>query len=159
MAGLMVADPEEAVQVELHPLPCFRLEPGHMLNSICIFWLCPNCHASTELTARLFLGPTTPSPAGECVPTLQGKFHLRIPFLGIARPQPQFPHSCVCEPIYSQDLSTYFPAAELADRTVEIYTVNLSQINEYRNWETEHYNSVLEITVLFPGIHKWKPDI
>jgi hypothetical protein len=29
----------------------------------------------------------------------------------------------------------------------------------HRNWETEHYNSVLEITILFLGIHKWKPDI
>jgi hypothetical protein len=28
---------------------------------------------------------------------LQRKSHLSIPFLGIARPQPQFPHSCVCE--------------------------------------------------------------
>ncbi len=27
--------------------------------------------------------------------TLQRKSHLCIPFLGIARPQPQFPHSCV----------------------------------------------------------------
>ncbi len=43
--------------------------------------------------------------------TLQGKFC--ISFLGIARPQSQFPHSCVCEPfIYSQNWSTYFPAAE-----------------------------------------------
>ncbi len=47
------------------------------------------------------------------VHTLQGKFHLCIPFLGIAGPQSQFPHSCVCEPfIYSQDRSTYFPAAD-----------------------------------------------
>ncbi len=46
-------------------------------------------------------------------PTLQGKSHLCIPFLVILRPQSQFPHSCVCERfIYSQDLSTYFPAAE-----------------------------------------------
>ncbi len=31
------------------------------------------------------------------------------PTYGIARPQPQFPHSCVCERfIYSQDRSTYF---------------------------------------------------
>jgi hypothetical protein len=29
--------------------------------------------------------------------TLQRKSHLCIPFLGIARPQPQFPHSFVCE--------------------------------------------------------------
>ncbi len=45
--------------------------------------------------------------------TLQGKFHLCIPFLGIARPLSQIPHSCVCEHfIYSQDRPTYFPAAE-----------------------------------------------
>jgi hypothetical protein len=36
---------------------------------------------------------------------------------------------------------------------------NLSQIYECRNLETEHYNSVLEITVSFLGIHKWDPDI
>ncbi len=41
--------------------------------------------------------------------TLQRQFRLYIPFLGIAWPQPQFPHSCVCERfIYSQDQSTYF---------------------------------------------------
>ncbi len=46
-------------------------------------------------------------------PTLQGKSHLCIPFLGIVRPQSQFPHWCVCERfIYSQDRSTYFPIAE-----------------------------------------------
>jgi hypothetical protein len=37
--------------------------------------------------------------------------------------------------------------------------INLSKIFECRNWETEHYNSVLEITVSFLGIHKWEPDI
>jgi hypothetical protein len=37
--------------------------------------------------------------------------------------------------------------------------INLSQIYESGNWETEHYNSVLEITVSFLGIHKWEPDI
>ncbi len=41
--------------------------------------------------------------------TLQRQFRLYIPFLGIARPQPQFPHSCVFERfLYSQDQSTYF---------------------------------------------------
>jgi hypothetical protein len=41
--------------------------------------------------------------------TLQRKSHLCIPFLGIARPQSPFPHSCVCERfIYSQDWYTYF---------------------------------------------------
>ncbi len=43
------------------------------------------------------------------VHVLQRQFRLCIPFLGIARPQPQFLHSCVCEWfIYSQDRSTYF---------------------------------------------------
>jgi hypothetical protein len=37
--------------------------------------------------------------------------------------------------------------------------MNLSQIFGCRNWETEHYNSVLERTVSFLGIHKWEPDI
>jgi hypothetical protein len=39
--------------------------------------------------------------------------------------------------------------------------INLSQIYSYecRNWETEHYNSVLEITISFLGIQKWEPDI
>jgi hypothetical protein len=37
--------------------------------------------------------------------------------------------------------------------------INLSQIYEFRNWETEHYNSVLEKTVSFLGIHKREPDI
>ncbi len=36
---------------------------------------------------------------------------------------------------------------------------NLSQIYECRNWETEHYNSVLEITFSFLGIYKREPDV
>ncbi len=40
---------------------------------------------------------------------------------------------------------------------LEIY--NLSQIYECKNWKTEHYNSVLEITVSLLRIHKWEPDI
>jgi hypothetical protein len=39
--------------------------------------------------------------------------------------------------------------------------INLSKIYEFRNWETEHYNYVLEIRMLhsFLGIHTWEPDI
>ncbi len=50
-----------------------------------------------------------------------------------------------------------FPAAEWADRSWKYK--NLSEMYEWRNWETEHYNSVLEITVLFLGINKWEPDV
>ncbi len=37
--------------------------------------------------------------------------------------------------------------------------MNLSQIYECRNWETEHYNSVLKRTVSFLEIHQWELDI
>ncbi len=50
-----------------------------------------------------------------------------------------------------------FPCSRIGRPILEY--INLLQIYECRNWETEHYNSVLEITVLFLGIHKWKPDI
>jgi hypothetical protein len=84
--------------------------------------------------------------------TLQGKSHLCISFLGIARPQSQFSHSCVCERlIYSQDWFTFFPAVEFADGS---WKYIISQIFECR----EHYNSVLEITVSFLGIHKFISD-
>ncbi len=44
------------------------------------------------------------------------------------------PHSCVCELfIYSQDRSTYFPAAEQADRSWE--HINRSQTHEWGNWD------------------------
>ncbi len=76
----------------------------------------------------------------------------------------KIPHSYVCERfIYSEDESTYLAAAKQIDRSWKY--INLSQIYECRNWETEHSSSVLEIrrlhqcTVSFLGIHKWKPDI
>ncbi len=102
-----------------------------------------------ESTLEIFRGGTRDgleANLGEDQGTLQGKSQLCIPFLGIARPQSQFPHSCVCERfIYSQDRSTHFPAADQADLSWKY--INLSQIYQCRNWETEHYNSVLEITV------------
>ncbi len=73
---------------------------------ICSFCVCAdNFHGLSKLC---FSGI-----ASEYFTTLQRKSHLFIPFLGIARPQPQFPHSCVCERLLqSQDRSTYFPSAK-----------------------------------------------
>jgi hypothetical protein len=51
-----------------------------------------------------------------------------------------------------------FPCSRIGRPILEIY-INLSQIYKCRNWETEHYNSVLETTFSFLGIHKWEPDI
>ncbi len=49
-------------------------------------------------------------------------------FLEIAGPQPQFPHSCVCERfIYSQDRSTYF--------LLQKRQTHRSQTHECGNWD------------------------
>jgi hypothetical protein len=39
------------------------------------------------------------------------------------------------------------------NRLLEIYKSLTDTVHECRNWETEHYNSVLEMTVSFMGIH------
>ncbi len=52
--------------------------------------------------------------------------------------------------LYIPRIGLHFPA-EQADRSWKY--VNLSQIYEWRNWDTEHYNSVLEIKGSFLGIH------
>ncbi len=72
---------------------------------------------------------------------LQRNFDLCIPRKGTARPQSQFPHSCVCERfIYSHDRYTNFSAAEYADRSGEY--INRTQKHVCRNW-----------AVPFLGIH------
>ncbi len=67
--------------------------------------------------------------------TLQKQFRLYIPFLGIARPQPQFQHSCVLERfIYSQDQSTYFLQQNRQTDRGNIFIIR-SQTHECRNWD------------------------
>ncbi len=66
---------------------------------------------------------------------LQRQFRLYIPFLGIARPQPQFPHSCVCERfIYSQDRSTWFLQQNRQTHHGNICIIR-SQTHECGNWD------------------------
>ncbi len=63
------------------------------------------------------------------------------PKLGIAWPQPQFPHSCVREHIYifPQDRPTYFPAAEYIGRLIVGWEdINRSQTHECGNWDCGH---------------------
>jgi hypothetical protein len=47
-----------------------------------------------------------------------------------------------------------FPCSRIGRPILEIYE-SLSDIEECRNWETEHCKSVLEITVSFLENHKW----
>ncbi len=55
----------------------------------------------------------------------------------------QFPHSCVCERFIYFSGSVHIFGCSKIDRSWKY--INLSQIDECRNWETEHYNTVLEI--------------
>jgi hypothetical protein len=79
--------------------------------------------------------------------TQNRKFETNIPIKGIARPQSQFPHSCVCERfVYSHYRSAYSAAEKYVDRSWEYN--NRSQPHECGNWD-------LGRTVPFLGIHKW----
>jgi hypothetical protein len=61
--------------------------------------------------------------------------------------------------VYVSDLYISGPHIYLQQNRQTWKYINLSQIYECRNRETEHYNSVFEITVSFLGMHKWEPDI
>ncbi len=52
---------------------------------------------------------------------LPWKSHLCIPFLGIVRPQPQFPHSCVCERLYSPRIGLHISSSRIGRPIVGIY--------------------------------------
>ncbi len=78
---------------------------------------------------------------------------LYIPRIGW--PRSQFLHSCICERfIYSQDWSAHLVAAKWADQSWEY--INRSEIHECGNCETEHYNSVLEITRLCSRLQRFR---
>ena len=64
--------------------------------------------------------------------TLQRKSHLCVPRKGIARPQSQFTHSCVCERfIYSQNRTAYSAAGNMWTDP----GINYSQTHECGNWD------------------------
>ncbi len=85
--------------------------------------------------------------------TLQRKSHLCIPFLGTAQPRSQFPQStfmCLWAIYIFQGLVHIFSCSRIG-RPWSWKYINLAQIYKCMNWEAEHYNSVLEITVSFLG--------
>jgi hypothetical protein len=95
------------------------------------------------------------------VTVLYRRFETYIPSNETVRPCSRFLHLCmICHlwAIYK------FPPSVVGRLILGIYTVNRSQIRACRNWEAEHYNSVLEIMkplslVSFLVIHQSEPDI
>ncbi len=71
---------------------------------------------------------------------LYRKFETNVPRKGIARPQSQFPHSCVCERfIYSHNRPAYSAARKYLDRYWKY--INRSQTHECGNWDWGRRNS------------------
>jgi len=66
-------------------------------------------------------------------------------------------HVSVCD-LYISRIGTHMTLQQNSQTDPWKY-INLSQIYESRTWETEHHNSVLEITVSFLGRNKWETDI
>jgi hypothetical protein len=100
-------------------LTCESPEEYWRASSLCSSWLMwlnrfsDNCKGFKKITTIINSILHT---------ALQRKSHLLIPFLGIARHQSQFPHSCVCERfIYSQDRSKYFGCSKIDRLILEIY--------------------------------------
>jgi hypothetical protein len=88
---------------------------------------------------------------------LRKKSHLCIPLWELCGFSPNFYIHVSVSDLYFPRIGPhiFLQQNRQTDPGNTVYTVNLSQIYECRNSETEHYNSVLEITVSFLGIHKW----
>jgi hypothetical protein len=67
-----------------------------------------------------FASKKTDTPIVRTAKTQYRKFETNIPRKGIARPQPQFPYSCVCERfIYSHNWSDYSATGKYVGRAWE----------------------------------------
>ncbi len=73
----------------------------------------PQQYSDSQKTIR-------PSPSG-LHGALQGKSHLCIPFLGIARPQSQFPHSCALSDLYIPRIGPHISCSMIGRSIMEIY--------------------------------------
>jgi hypothetical protein len=116
------------VESQQHIFPCYRQQVGKPSQQSIYVTNLINTRF-TYLTLSVWQSVTL------CGTTLQRKSHLCIPFLEIAWPQSQFPHSCVCEQfIYSQVRSTYFLQQKRQIDRGNTY-INRSQTQECGYWD------------------------
>ncbi len=93
--------------------------------------------------------------------TLYRKFETNIPRKGIARPQSQFLHSCVCERFIYSHRSAYSVAGKYVDRSWEY--INHSQKHECLNLEIwtaqflfwEYINRIFMAVIRADGRMRW----
>jgi hypothetical protein len=101
---------------------------------------------SSECT-RTSRFPLTAENRKHTAKTQYRKFETNIPRKGIAPPQSQFPHSCVCKRfIFSHDRSAYSAAWNYVDWSWEY--INRSQTHGCGNWDWDR-------AIPFLGTHKW----
>ncbi len=95
-----------------------------------------------KLVSYTYMWPAKQLQCEHAIP----KIPNNIPRKGIARPQSQFSHSCVCERlIYFHDRSAYSAAGKYVGRSWEY--INRSQTHECGNWDWGR-------AIPFLGIHK-----
>jgi hypothetical protein len=83
-------------------------------------------------TAKMITAWKTREARNREAPTLQRISHLCIPFMRIAQPQSQLPHSCVCERfIYSQDRFTNISCSRIGRSILGIY----KSLTDTRIWK------------------------
>jgi hypothetical protein len=102
--------------------------------------------------------PPLPNRTCEYQPTLQRNPIYAFLFWELRVRSPDFHIHVSLSDLYAVFIPRIAPHISLQQNR-QTNPRNLSQIYECRNWETGHYNSVLEITVSFLGIHKWEPDL
>jgi hypothetical protein len=76
--------------------------------------------------------------AQETVTTLQRKIHLCNPFLGIARPQSQYPHPVSVSNLYIPRIGQHISLQQNRQTDPGYMWISHRYIYECRNWETEH---------------------
>jgi hypothetical protein len=92
------------------------------------------CKTNCRNNGKLFSEKPFVCSIAHTAKTQYRKFEKNVTIKGIARPQSQFPHPCVCDQfIYSHDWSAYSAAGKNLNHSWEY--IKRSQTRECGNWD------------------------